>query len=164
MSGLNWYLLQCKPNQQKRAEEHLNNQGFKIYSPEIRAERIIRRQRVVREEAVFPGYVFIQLNFNCNWRALHATRGVSRLVSFNGSPHMVPDDLVISLQQQYSTDQAPVALLKAGDFVQITEGCFKNIDAIVKAVTSDERIIVLMTILRSEQMIRFPAEQIAKVS
>jgi hypothetical protein len=40
-------------------------------------------------------------------RALHATRGVSRLVSFNGSPHIVPDDLVMSLQQQYSACRPP---------------------------------------------------------
>ncbi|TFH72277.1 transcription/translation regulatory transformer protein RfaH [Gammaproteobacteria bacterium LSUCC0112] len=162
VSDMNWYLLQCKPNQQTRAEEHLINQGFEIYSPEIRAERIIRRQRIVRVEAVFPGYVFIRLNPASNWRALHATRGVSRLVSFNGSPHIVPDDLVQSLQQQYSADQVPTALFRAGDRVQIMEGCFKHIDAIVKAVTSDERIIVLMTILHSEQMIAFPAGQLAK--
>ena len=162
VSNMNWYLLQCKPNQQKRAEEHLTNQGFETYSPEIRAERIIRRQRIVRVEAVFPGYVFIQLNPASNWRALHATRGVSRLVSFNGSPHIVPDDLVLGLRQQYSTELAPKALFKAGDSVQIIEGCFKNIDAIVKAVTSDARIIVLLKILQSEQTLAFPVEQLAK--
>jgi transcriptional antiterminator RfaH len=37
-------------------------------------------------EAVFPAYVFIQLNLASNWRALLASLGVSRLVSFNGSP------------------------------------------------------------------------------
>ena len=159
---MNWYLLQCKPNQQNRAEEHLANQGFFTYAPQLKVERVIRRKRVVRDEAVFPGYVFIQLNQASNWRALHATRGVSRLVGFNGNPQMVPDDLVLSLQQQYSADQVPKALFKAGDCVQITEGCFKHIDAIVKAVTSDERIIVLMTILHSEQMIAVPAGQLAK--
>lgn len=162
LNGVNWYLLQCKPNQQKRAEEHLVNQGFEMYSPEIRAERIIRRQRIVRVEAVFPGYVFIQLNPDSNWRALHATRGVSRLVSFNGSPHIVPDDLVLALQQQYSAELAPKALFKAGDCVQITEGCFKNIEAIVKAVTSDARIVVLLKILHSEQMLAFPVQQLAR--
>jgi transcriptional antiterminator RfaH len=162
LNGGNWYLLQCKPNQQKRAEEHLLNQGFETYSPEIRAERIIRRQRIVRVEALFPGYMFIQLNPSSNWRALQATRGVSRLVSFNGSPHIVPADLVAGLQQQYSNELAPIALFKAGDSVQITEGCFKNIEAIVKAVTSDARIIVLLKILHSEQTLAFPVEQLAK--
>ena len=162
ITPMHWYLLQCKPNQQKRAEAHLINQGFETFSPELRAERLYRRQRIVRTEAVFPGYVFIQLSPNSNWRALHATRGVSRLVSFNGSPHIVPDDLVMGLQQQYSAELAPMALFKAGDCVQITEGCFKNMDAIVNAVTSDERIIVLLNILHSEQMIAFPAGQLAK--
>jgi transcriptional antiterminator RfaH len=162
LNGVNWYLLQCKPNQQKRAQEHLINQDFVTYAPEMRAERIIRRQRIVRVEPVFPGYLFIQLNPDSNWRALHATRGVSRLVSFNGSPHVVSDDLVLGLQQQYSTDLAPKALFKAGERVVITEGCFKNIDVIVKAVTSDARIIVLLKILQSEHTLAFPVEQLAK--
>jgi transcriptional antiterminator RfaH len=63
---MNWYLLQYKPSQQKRTEEHLINQGFETFSPELRAERIYRCQRIVRTEAVFPGYVFIQLNPNSN--------------------------------------------------------------------------------------------------
>ena len=162
LNGVNWYLLQCKPNQQKRAQEHLINQDFVTYAPEMRAERIIRRQRIVRVEALFPGYVFIQLNPDSNWRALQATRGVSRLVSFNGSPHIVADDLVLGLQRQYNTELAPKALFKTGERVLITEGCFKNIDAIVKAVTSDARIIVLLKILQSEQTLAFPVEQLAK--
>lgn len=162
LSSASWYLLQCRPGQQRRAEHNLNNQGFETYSPEIRAERIIRRQRIVRIEALFPGYLFIRLHPASNWRAMHATRGVSRLVSFDGSPHAVPDDLVLNLQQQYSIDQPPVALFKAGDCVQITDGCFKNIEAIVKAVTADERIIVLLRILQSEQLIAFPVAQLAR--
>jgi transcriptional antiterminator RfaH len=163
MSDFNWYLLQCKPNQQKRAQEQLINQSFEICSPEIRAERIIRRKRVVREEALFPGYLFIQLSGESDWRALHSTRGVSRLVSFNGSPHIVPSDLVASLQRRYSLDQAHKALFKEGDCVRVTDGSFKNVEAIVKAATADERIVVLIKILQSEQTLAFPIGQLAKV-
>jgi transcriptional antiterminator RfaH len=28
-----WYLVQCKPRESFRAEEHLNNQGFETFHP-----------------------------------------------------------------------------------------------------------------------------------
>lgn len=159
---MNWYLLQCKPNQQSRAQEHLDNQGFITYAPQLKTERIIRRKRVIRDEAVFPGYVFIQLDINSDWRALQATRGVSRTVSFNGLPHCIPQELIDGLRRQYNPQQAPKCLFKPGDTVSITDGCFKDLQAIVKAVTSDERIIVLMNILQSQQAVAIPVAQLRK--
>ena len=159
---LNWYLLQCKPNQQNRAQAHLDNQGFTTYAPQLKAERIFRRKRIIRDEAVFPGYLFIQLTPHSDWRALQATRGVSRLVSFNDEPHKIDDGLIAALRQQYSPQQIPNSLFKPGDTVSITEGCFKDIQGIVKAVTSEERIIVLMNILQSQQAMAFPVMQLAK--
>ncbi|MBC54475.1 MAG: transcription/translation regulatory transformer protein RfaH [Gammaproteobacteria bacterium] len=159
---MSWYLIQCKSNQQSRAEANLRNQGFEIYTPHIKAERIVRRQRIIRDEAVFPGYLFIQLDPCSNWRALHGTRGVGKVVSFNGCPKAVSDELIVGLKQQFDAQEAPVALFKAGDKVQITDGCFKDIEAIVKAVTPDQRIVVLLSILHSEQAVTFPVTQLAR--
>ena len=159
---LNWYLLQCKPNQKIRTQAHLDNQGFTTYAPRLKAERIFRRKRIIRDEAVFPGYLFILLAPHSNWRALQATRGVSRLVSFNDAPHKIEDGLIAALRQQYSPQQAPTSLFNPGDTVSITDGCFKNLLAIVKAVTWDERIVVLMNILQSQQTVAFPVGQLRK--
>jgi len=160
---MKWYVIQCKSNQQQRAEANLCNQGFDIFSPYIAVERIVRRKRVVREEAVFPGYIFIRLNLEqSDWRALSSTRGVGKIVSFNGSPGSVSDDLINALHQQFDIQEKPVALFKAGDKVQVTDGCFKDIEAIVKAVTPDERVIVLMRILHSPQTLAFPVTQLAR--
>jgi len=161
---LKWYLLQCKPSQQNRAQAHLDNQGFTTYAPRLKTERIYRRKRMIRDEAVFPGYLFVQLDSHSDWRALQATRGVSRLVSFNDTPHRIEDGLITALRQQYSSQQIPKSMFKPGDTVSITEGCFKDIQAIVKAVTSDERIIVLMKILRSQQAMVFSVMQLARAS
>jgi|5_EtaG_2_1085323.scaffolds.fasta_scaffold169396_1 transcriptional antiterminator RfaH len=160
---MKWYVIQCKANQQQRAESNLCNQGFDIFSPCIAVERIVRRKRVVREEAVFPGYIFIRLDIEqSDWRALSSTRGVGKIVSFNGSPRSVSDDLISALHQQFDAQEKPVALFKAGDKVQVTDGCFKDIEAIVKAVTPDERVIVLLHILHSPQTLAFPVTQLAR--
>ena len=156
-----WYLLQCKPNQTDRAREHLDNQGFPLYAPTMQAERLVRRQRVTRDEPVFPGYLFIQLSQQCNWAAVRATRGVSRIVAFNSQPHIVPSTLIEALQQRYDTGTAATPLFAQNDKVRITDGPFRDLEAIVKAVTADERVIVLLNILQDERALAFPVELVA---
>lgn len=161
---MNWYVIQCKANQQQRAESNLSYQGFDIFSPSIQIERIVRRKRVIRLEAAFPGYIFIKLDLDkSDWRALSNTRGVSKVVSFGGCPLCVSGDLINALYEQFGVKEKPFALFKTGDRVQITDGCFKNIEAIVSAVTPDERIIVLLKILHSPQDVAFPINHLARV-
>jgi transcriptional antiterminator RfaH len=151
-----WYLLQCKPLQQARAELNLLQQGFTFYAPEHTVQRLRRGRVDVGTEALFPGYVFIQLDSQSNWRALRATKGVSRVVGFGDRPLAVPDALIAGLQARLQTPAAPVALYKAGDRVLITDGCFKHIEAIVQAVTPQQRIVVLLNILNTQQAVQMP--------
>ena len=160
---MKWYVIQCKANQQQRAEANLCNQGFDIFVPYISVERIVRRKRVVRQEAVFPGYIFIMLDLeHSDWRALNNTRGVGKIVCFNGTPSCVSNGLINALRKQFYVLDNPVALFKMGDKVQVTDGCFKNIEAIVKSVTPDERVIVLLHILHSSQTLAFPVTQLSR--
>jgi len=171
---MKWYLLQCKTQQHTRAQQHLDNQGFEFYSPvhkirklvKTRSRSAINSQNTPRMETLleplFPGYLFIHLNDQSNWHALQSTRGVIRLVSFNGSPHCVPDSLVAALRQRLDENSAPQPLYRPGERVVITEGCFRHVEAIVEAVTSDERIVVLMKILHSEQMLTFEPALLAR--
>jgi transcriptional antiterminator RfaH len=151
-----WYLVQCKPLQQARAEMNLQQQGFSLYAPSHSVQYLRRGRIDIRTEALFPGYVFIRLNEQSNWRGLRATKGVSRLVAFGEHPLAVPDELVLGLQARISQQDAPDALFKPGDRVRITEGCFNNIEAIVKAVTPQERIVVLLTVLNAQQAVQMP--------
>jgi transcriptional antiterminator RfaH len=153
--GPHWYLLQCKPLQQARAELNLQ-QGFTFYAPAHTVQRLRRGRVDVGTEALFPGYVFIKLHSQSNWRALTATKGVSRVVGFGERPLAVPDALIAGLQQRLQAPAAPVALYKAGDRVLMIDGCFKYIEAIVQAVTPQQRIVVLLNILNTQQAVQMP--------
>ena len=158
-----WYLLQIKAQQHQRAQENLQNQGFEYYLPMHTVKKIYRRQYISRDEPLFPGYVFVRLDHNSNWRSVQATKGVVRVVSFNGRPQPVADELIAGLKQRLGEEGHKTEdLYKPGDRVVITEGCFKHIEAIVKAVTADERIIVLLTLLNSEREVMLNPAQLGK--
>ncbi|MDX1490587.1 MAG: transcription/translation regulatory transformer protein RfaH [Pseudohongiellaceae bacterium] len=156
-----WYLLQCKTQQVQRAQSHLDNQGFEFYCPLHPQRKVLRGKVQTVHTPLFPGYLFIRLDDTSNWRSLSATRGVTKLVSFNGKPHPVPDALIEGLRQRLEQQEA-TPVFKPGEKVMVQQGAFKHIEAIVKAVTPDERIIVLLNILQSEQAVAFAPQELAK--
>lgn len=159
-----WYLLQCKAQQQARAEWHLAEQNLECYSPVYPKKRVLKGKVEIRNEVLFPGYSFIKLRSDSNWAAVRSTRGVSRIVSFNGAPHPVPEELIEALKHRTAQVAEPAPLFKQGEKVKITEGCFKHVDAIVKGVSADERIIVLLTVLQTVQAIKVSPDQLARAS
>lgn len=155
-----WYLVQCKPRQDERAEEHLKRQSYAYYRPLVSRERLIRGRLLVMQESLFPGYIFIRLSANANWSALRSTRGVNRLVSFGGYPIQVSSGLIDSLRQRLSYEAAP--LFTFGDKVRIVEGSFSELEAIFQRMDGEERVVLLMRLLHRQQPLNLPLASVRK--
>ncbi|WP_191637105.1 transcription/translation regulatory transformer protein RfaH [Pseudomonas fluorescens] len=160
-SSRTWYLVQCKPSQDERAEINLANQGYTSYRPTHRRERVLRGRRSVVCESLFPGYLFIQLGADDSWAPLRSTRGVSRVVSFGGKPLPVRDELIAQLHQHDGV--APVEIrFTCGERVRINEGPFVELEAIFLAMEGEERVVLLMQFLQREQRISLPLADVSK--
>ncbi|WP_028240731.1 transcription/translation regulatory transformer protein RfaH [Stutzerimonas azotifigens] len=157
-----WYLVQCKPRQDERAEEHLRRQGYFCYRPKYKQEVVLRGKRQIISGSLFPGYVFIQLSQTENWAPLRSTRGVSRIVSFGGQPTPISADLIEKLRQHEQTYTAE-APLNAGEKVRIKGGAFAEVEAIFLAMDGQERVVLLLNILQREHQIRMPLRGITKI-
>lgn len=157
-----WYLVQCKPRDTFRAEQHLRNQGFACFHPTHPVKRR-RRDRVVWViETLFPHYLFIRLASDSNWGVIRSTRGVARVVKFQGEPAPVSDDIVAALQKHcaimHGTEPEP--LFRPGERVVITEGCFKALEAVVHATKGEERVVLLLNLLQQPQRLELPVTAI----
>lgn len=158
-----WYLLQCKPRQNFRAEENLCNQGFICFQPVVEVERLQSGKRRIITEPLFPGYLFIRLDcINDNWSPIRSTRGVSRLVGFTGLPLSVPDDVVETLRQRLVEQPRIAPPLLPGDKVIIKDGAFAAIEAIFKAFDGDERVVILLDLMNRQQQLVVPVSSIEK--
>lgn len=156
-----WYLLHCKPQQQSRAQWHLDNQDFVCFNPTHAVQRKYRRRTCTVDEPLFPNYLFIRLEQETDWRALTATRGVLRVVSFNGRPLPVEEQVIEGLRRRCEQCGEPEPLYRPGDHVVVTDGCFRHIEAIVETTRGEDRVILLMNLLHSEQHLEMPAHQLA---
>lgn len=166
LKGNQWYLVQCKPRESFRAEIHLNNQGYSCFHPTHRVKRKIAGTVQSIVAPLFPHYLFILLNPADNWSTIRSTRGVSRLVYFNNIPASLDHHLMVGLQQLCAklNGQEAESIFKPGDHVLITDGCFKELEAIVTATTGEERVILLINLFNRQQHIELSVHDVTSCS
>jgi transcriptional antiterminator RfaH len=159
-----WYLIQCKPREDDRAQEHLERQDFECYRPLYEKERVRHRRRQAARVALFPGYLFIRLDrLHDNWLPICSTRGVVKIVRFTGYPLPVADEIIDEIRRRIEGRPIREAYLKSGEQLVITGGSFSGIQAIFLASDGEERVILLLNILQSDQRLTFPIDYVRRV-
>lgn len=149
-----WYLIQCKPKQDFRALEHLQQQGYECLLPTHQVERLRSGQWTRQEEALFPGYLFIELDtVQDNWVPIRSTRGVSQIVRFGENPLPVSPRIIAQLQLRKIPLQNE---LQPGDKVSVGWPGSNGIEAIFLAKDGTERVLLLLRILQREVQLSAP--------
>ena len=160
-----WFLLYTKPKQEKVALWHLQNQAYEVYLPLVQVEKIRQGVRILVEEALFPRYLFVQLDEagQQSWAPIRSTVGVSQLVRFGHRFAEVSQDLVAWVQA-HSKLMKLAPELKQGDLVTITEGPFRGIEAIFRTYDGEKRAILLLNLLTKITEAKFDLSCIKKAS
>lgn len=154
-----WYVVQTKPRQEFRAEQHLRNQGFRCVLPTLQAEKIRRGRRLFVTEPLFARYLFIELGCDTpNWGAIRNTRGVSWLVAFGGIPAKLPPGWIDVFQRRAT---APRRLFEPGQRVAVTQGPFSGLEGIYQMPDGESRAIVLLELLGACKGV-FPVEALRR--
>lgn len=151
-STIAWYLVHTKPRQEEIALLNLERQGYTCYLPRISVEKIRRRKAEVVVEAMFPRYLFVQLDTSLqakSWSPIRSTLGVSRLVHFGTTPAKVDDELVAVLRNREQAEP-PQMMFKPGDSVVIIEGPFAGIEAIYQTTDAERRAHILLELLSNQ--------------
>lgn len=162
-STAHWYVIQCKGSESFRAAEHLSNQGYEVFHPVLDVKRKQQGKLTTVTEPLFPYYLFIRLDqVVSNWRPIRSTRGVLRLLTFGNTPIAVPDALVETLRAQPHRQEGSHSYFTAGEKVTITDGPFKDLEAIFTRCKGEERAIVLLNVLQRPQHVELSVESLEK--
>ena len=170
MSLPNWLLLQVKPRQEMRALENLERQQGECYCPQMRIEKLSRGKRIEAEEALFPGYLFINAQPEKNgltYTSIRSSRGVSKIVGFGAEPLKVPEALIAQIKLREESELmgvSAIGLPQAGDNINILEGPFKGLKAVFSHVDGLQRSIVLINLLNQQTPTSLPNTQIKKLA
>ena len=164
----NWLLLQVKPKQEVRALENLQRQGGECYCPKILIEKLSRGKRIEVEEALFPGYLFINVQPEQNgltYTSIRSSRGVSKIVGFGAEPIKVPETLIEQIKYREQADSMGFIakdLPQPGDSINILQGPFKGLKAVFSHTDGMQRSIVLINLLNQQTPTSLANTQIKK--
>jgi transcriptional antiterminator RfaH len=162
-----WYVLHSKPMKEALLWEQLNLHQIESYYPRIKVKPVNPRARKVRP--YFPGYVFVHVDLEqTKLSTFQWMPGAASIVSFDGAPSPVPDNLVTAIQRRVdeinATHGRTPAGLKPGEVVIIQEGPFSGYEAIFDAqLSGEERVRVLLKYLnRGKLPLELPGSQIQR--
>lgn len=153
--GTNWYLLTSRPRMEGRVVAHLDRLGLGWLAPTMPVERWVAGKRVLREEWLFPRYVFAQVDFNTTpFNYLQYLQGVSGFVRRAGQLLQVPPLVVQGLQARSAAapeaPAMPVARFSRGERVRLNGGGFVDVEAIFLEPDGDRRSVLLVQMLGRE--------------
>lgn len=158
-----WFVVQCLARREKYAQSNLAHQGFRTFLPFF--WKTVRHARQLRkaQQALFPGYLFIQLDLDRDrWRSVNGTFGVSRLVMGGERPARAPQGFVDGLMRQTEDDGA-VCLgqdMKAGQSVRIVSGPMAELVGELLSLDDNGRVRVLLDIMSGKIVVTLNRENL----
>ena len=158
-----WYLASSKPKQEARAVENLTNQDIQAFCPMVKVEKLLRGNKVLVDEALFTGYIFINLSQQSSlWHKVRSSRGVRDWVRFAGKVAKVPSDLVENLLEVNLSSDNPIIInrFNQGEKVRILSGPFSGLGAIFEKDDGEKRSMILVEFLGQKSRLTLPNDQI----
>jgi transcriptional antiterminator RfaH len=155
-----WYVVYSKPQKEEYAKFHLCAKGLEVFFPQLLLPESAKRgKRVV---PLFPNYLFVYLHL-CSEEYSYAawSPGVSRLISFNGSPVSIDAKVVNFLMMQANKEGIVVARsnLKIGEEVRITGGPFDGLLGIIQEPPNAKgRVKILLRLLNRPTKVDVPVQ------
>jgi transcription antitermination factor NusG len=150
---MSWIVVTLKPNQSKRAEENLLNQGFTTFFPKI----TYPANEKLDTKDLFPGYGFIQFTEYEKLLSINSTKGVSRVMRINDSIPQLADSVIENIKKQLSNLNFQLAIqrpFKTNDKVIIKLKILNNQEAeVMNVCDKKDSQKVLLKILNSSQVV-----------
>jgi transcription antitermination factor NusG len=127
-----WYAVSVRPRHENLVSRHLKHRGFHCFLPLYRSVRRWKDRRKELEMALFPGYVFVNMDARDRLGVLTAP-GVLRFVTFKGEPAAVADTEIRTLELSVSPGfgAQPHPYLREGRRVRVRCGPLSGVEGIV---------------------------------
>jgi transcriptional antiterminator RfaH len=160
-----WYCFKALPKKEHIAARLIRSEiGLETLCPRITYLKKTRRGKVRFVECLFPGYVFIRTELTEHYRHIRSIQGIRDVVAFGDRLPRLPDGFIDELRKRLDEENLkaiPEPVVKPGQEVTITEGPFKNWQAIVSGqVDARQRVALLLDFLGRQMEIRVKTEDV----
>jgi len=148
-SGPRWFVIASQSQAERRALDHLQQQGYEVFLPLRTVRRCHHHVMRTLEVPLFAGYLFTQFDAHREpWRPILSTLGVyAMLRRSDGTPDPVARGVVEALQAAQAlaaTQQPKTSQWAPGDAVAVANGAFTGHPAVVLEVEPNTVAIAIL--------------------
>jgi len=153
-----WYSVYSKPQKERFAQIHLQSKGLEVFLPQLVMPQLAAPTR--RVVPLFPSYLFVRIDILSGESAYVVwSPGVKYLVSFNGVPASIDDD-VIGFLKDRADPQGKIhasSSIKRGQRVRVTGGPFEGLEALIERPPDGRgRVKLLLSLLNRQVQAEVP--------
>ena len=163
-----WYAVRTKPKEEDRADFNLRSYHVETFSPKIRQLRTseFNGSRRYTVKHLFPPYIFAYFNANTQLHNVNYTRGVQKVVCFNGCPAPINDEVIDLIRGKVDGDGFVCLYeeLKPGDMVKINAGPLQSLVGVFQRNLSDkQRVEILLDAISFQSHLLIDREMVDKI-
>ncbi len=159
-----WYAIYTRPRHEKKVYEALQEKKITAFLPLVTQVRQWKDRKKKVEIPLFSSYLFVHIDYKYRFDVLQ-TKGVVKIVNFNGVPAVIPDWQIESLKRMLEfPDKIRLEnYVKIGEIVEIVGGMFKGLKGMVKTIKGETRLIVSIEGIMQSVSIEIDRDMVKKV-
>lgn len=160
----NWFALYTRPRFEKKVDFELRQKGLESLLPLRTVVRFWSDRIKTIEQPLFPSYVFVHANLKERYTSLQS-RGVVRMVSFNGQPTPIPQEQIESITriQKYGYDPEPYQYLNFGDEVEVVAGPLSGLRGFYFEQRGRNRLVISVDAIRQSVAVTVKRNQVKRI-
>ena len=149
-SSRQWFVVQTRPNSERRAMANLHRQGFEVYFPAYHKRRSHAGKIDMVAAPLFPRYLFVAIDLDSQrWRSIYSTFGVAQLVCHGDRPAPLAEEIIAELRSR-EDERGLIRLgsaFRPGERVRVVGGAFADHFGMFDSMGDGERVAVLLDLL-----------------
>ncbi len=173
--GRNWYVIHTYSGYEdavarnlKQRIEALGMQDkiFNVLVPKEKKIKIKNGKRVVVEEKIYPGYVFVDMVVtDDSWYVVRNTPMVTGFIGAGTTPRPVQDEEIKEILRKIVEEEPKYKVeFSVGDLVKIMDGPFKDSEGKVQEIDKEKgRVRVLVSLFGRDTPIDLDFLQVKKI-
>lgn len=133
-----WYALYTRSRFEKKVYQELSSSNITAFLPTITTTRVWSDRKKKVERALFPSYLFVNVNARERFEALQPV-GAVRMVSFNGEPARIPEEQIEAVKRIIGAGLIPTVhqAFAIGTPVTIIAGPLIGLRGVVRELRGD---------------------------
>lgn len=144
--GDRWFLLHCRPRQEKKLADTLSAAGVDHFLPLVRHSRSYGKRRIKVELPLFSGYLFLLGSLDQAYEADRTGR-VAQIIQVADQQQVNWELTNLQLALSKAADFDPFPYLQKGVRVEVRSGPFRGLQGVVEDRLSGNRLILQVSAL-----------------